>query len=80
MLTDFPLEENFDLATFAYGSLNAATGVTGEYVQNFASQADAHLALYNLGAYFQDEFQATPKLKLTLGVRVDRTGNPLTAG
>ena len=77
VLTDFPLNENFDLATFANGSLNAANGVTGIYIQNYITQTDAHLALYNLGAYFQDEFQASPKLKLTMGVRVDRTGNPL---
>ena len=82
VLTDFPLLENFDLNTFATGTLNPNLygGVTGIYLQNFATQSDAHLALYNLGVYFQDELQATPKLKLTLGVRVDRTGNPLCHG
>jgi hypothetical protein len=82
VLTDFPLLENFDLNTFATGALdpNLYGSVTGIYLQNFATQSDAHLALYNLGVYFQDELQASPKLKLTLGVRVDRTGNPLCHG
>lgn len=82
VLTDFPLVENFDLNTFAQGALNPAGygGVTGVYVQNFISQPTAHLALYNVGFYFQDEFQATSKLKLTMGVRLDRTGNPLCHG
>ena len=46
-------------------------------MQNFASQTTAHLALYNIGIYAQDEWQANSKLKLTLGARIDRTGNPL---
>jgi Carboxypeptidase regulatory-like domain len=81
VLTDYPLEVNIDLPTLYSGNLNlAANGFTGEYIQNYITQNDAHLALYNLGAYAQDEFQASPKLKLTLGVRVDRTGNPLCHG
>ncbi len=47
------------------------------FAQTFTGTLHAHLALYNVGSYFQDEFQALPNLKLTLGVRVDRTGNPL---
>jgi hypothetical protein len=38
------------------------------------------LALYNIGVYAQDEWQVTPRLKLTLGARVDRTGPPLCHG
>ncbi len=82
VLTDYPLELNFDLNTFYSGFLNPTTygGVTGEYVQNFANQTTAHLALYNLGVYVQDEWQVLPNLKLTLGARIDRTGNPLCHG
>ena len=79
VLTQFPLLEVFDLGTFSSGA-EGVGGVDGIYLQNFSSQSDAHLALYNIGIYFQDELQATPKLKLTLGVRLDRTGNPLCHG
>jgi hypothetical protein len=62
------------LADFAGGTLPAG-GST--YQQSFASQRTAYLALYNLGAYVQDEWQATSRLHTTLGVRFDRNGNPL---
>jgi outer membrane receptor protein involved in Fe transport len=45
--------------------------------QAFTVDQTAHLALYNVGAYVQDEWQVLPNLKLTLGARIDRTGNPL---
>lgn len=51
-----------------------------EFQQAFVNAPTAHLALYNLGVYFQDEWQASPKLKLTIGGRVDRTGDPLCHG
>jgi len=47
------------------------------FSQAFTNHQTAHLALYNIGVYAQDEFQALSNLKLTMGVRVDRTGNPL---
>jgi hypothetical protein len=62
------------LADFANGTLPAA-GST--YQQSFASQRTAYLALYNLGAYIQDEWQASSRLHTTLGIRFDRNGNPL---
>lgn len=74
VLTDFPFSEATTLGAFYSGSI---TPTTGEYVQNFALQTTAHLALYNFGVYAQDEWQATPSLKLTIGARIDRTGNPL---
>jgi outer membrane receptor protein involved in Fe transport len=82
VLQDFPLSENFDLNTFYQGALNPAAygGVTGIYIQNYPTQSTAHLALYNVGVYVQDEWQVLPNLKLTLGARVDRTGNPLCHG
>ena len=82
VLQDYPLAENFDMYTFAEGFLNPNYygGVTGIYLQNYPTAKTAHLALYNLGVYAQDEWQTTNKLKLTLGLRVDRTGNPLCHG
>jgi hypothetical protein len=79
VLTDFPLATVYDLGTYTSGAIGQG-GFDGYFVQNFVSQSTGHLALYNLGVYFQDELQASPKLKLTMGVRVDRTGNPLCHG
>lgn len=73
VLTDFPLQENLDLGTFYAGG-------SFVFVQNFTNVLTAHLALYNVGMYAQDEWQATPRLKLTIGARVDRTGDPLCHG
>jgi outer membrane receptor protein involved in Fe transport len=64
----------FSLADYASGQVS---GVGSEYLQNFSTQSTAYLALYNVGMYGQDEWQLNPRLKLTLGVRFDRTGNPL---
>lgn len=63
------------LADFAGGSLPGTSNST--FNQNFASINSAYMALYNYGIYAQDEWQSTQNLKLTYGVRVDRTGNPL---
>ena len=68
------LYEFFSLADFANGQV---TGINSEYVQNFATQSTAYLALYNIGVYAQDEWQATSRLHTTAGIRFDRTGNPL---
>ncbi|MGA2218265.1 MAG: carboxypeptidase regulatory-like domain-containing protein, partial [Terracidiphilus sp.] len=76
--TVFPFPYIFTLPGLAAGNLGG--GGNGLFFDAFTSTPTAHLALYNLGAYFQDEFQATPKLKLTLGFRIDRTGNPLCHG
>jgi hypothetical protein len=75
----FPYAFIFSLGDFASGTLSTNSPYYGlnQYNQAFTPTPTAHLALYNVGAYVQDEFQALPKLKLTLGVRFDRTGNPL---
>jgi len=77
--TVFPVGFIFSLGDFASGQLSPNSPYAGlnSYGQAFTATTTAHLALYNVGAYVQDEFQATSKLKLTLGVRIDRTGNPL---
>lgn len=46
------------------------------YSQNFNPNPVFHIRLYNFGAYIQDQWVVTPRLKITATVRFDRTGNP----
>jgi hypothetical protein len=80
--TIFPELLILDLPDFTQGQIGPSNEFYpfNSYNQAFTNASRAHLALYNLGAYFQDEYQALPKLKLTFGFRVDRTGNPLCHG
>ena len=69
-------EENFpfmtaNMANFVNGFVGTAAS-PGEVQQQFALRAEQPLALYSLGAYFQDEFRVSQKLKLTLALRADR--------
>jgi hypothetical protein len=75
----FPYVVDLSLGDFTSGQLSTSSPFYGSnsYNQAYAVDPTAHLALYNIGAYFQDEWQALPNLKLTMGARVDRTGNPL---
>lgn len=74
----FPYALLFSLGDFAQGNLsNTPYSGLAQYNQAYTPTNTAHLALYNVGIYVQDEWQVDPKLKLTLGARIDRTGNPL---
>jgi len=80
--TIFPTLAILDLYDFATGEIGSADNYPGfvgvnSFSQAFTAAPTAHLELYNLGTYVQDEFQALPNLKLTFGIRADRTGNPL---
>jgi hypothetical protein len=77
--TVFPFALFYGIADYAAGQLTPNSPFFGgDYFQQaYSSVQHAHLALYNIGIYAQDEIQVLPKLKLTLGARIDRTGNPL---
>jgi Carboxypeptidase regulatory-like domain len=77
--TIFPYALFFSLGDFASGQLksNSPWVFYNQFDQAFTATTTAHLAVYNVGMYVQDEWQALPSLKLTIGARVDRTGNPL---
>ena len=66
---------SFYMNDFANGTLNPADGSI--FSQQLTNNKTAYLAIYNLGAYAQDEWQILPRLKITAGIRFDRTGNPL---
>jgi Carboxypeptidase regulatory-like domain/TonB-dependent Receptor Plug Domain/TonB dependent receptor len=62
---------NATMANFVNGFVGTAAS-PGEVLQQFALRAQQPLALYSLGAYFQDQFRVTQRLKLTLALRADR--------
>jgi hypothetical protein len=64
----------FGLDEFAAGAINPASGTN--YQQRYTPFGVVHLRTYNLGFYLQDEWAAKPNLKITYGLRLDRTGNP----
>ncbi len=57
---------------------NGVTNVNNNsyYHQVFSPLQSTHERLYSLGVYAMDEWTVKPNLKLTLGIRLDRTGNP----
>jgi len=63
-----------NIVDFANGVPNLDDG--SEYYQVFSPLQDAHNRMYNLGVYAMDEWAIRPNLKLTLGIRFDRTPNP----
>lgn len=64
----------YGLDEFASGEINPASG--SQYAQRFTPYPVVHLRLYNVGFYAQDEWAVRRDLKLTLALRIDRTGNP----
>jgi len=75
----FPIAQLATLADFVSGQADPKSPYFGAnvYEKAYIANQTAHLSLYNIGIYGQDEYQVTPKLKLTIGARFDRTGNPL---
>jgi hypothetical protein len=66
----------YGLDEFADGQIDPSSGNGSYYTHRFSATPVIHLRLYSLGAYLQDQWAATPHLKLTATVRFDRTGNP----
>jgi outer membrane receptor protein involved in Fe transport len=78
--TAFPFLFVYSLSDIAQGALcsSGSNWCDADFFQQaFVNSTTAHLALYNIGVYVQDDWQVSPRLKLTIGARVDRTGNPL---
>jgi hypothetical protein len=80
-VTDYTYQEGqvgsyffFSLADFANGVTNPNTG--SFYTQVFSPLLDAHIRFYNIGIYAQDEWSVASNVKITFGLRMDRTANP----
>ncbi len=67
-----------DLADFAAGSVAAVNknGLASSFSQAFPLLFAAHVRLYSLNFYAQDEWNISKSLKLTYGIRFERDGNP----
>jgi hypothetical protein len=86
-ISDFDLLEEAYPLDEAFGPYEAAAaGVPGitfnngyEYVtaQNFPLHPSDPIALYQMGGYVEDDWSATPALKLNLGVRLEHNSNPI---
>jgi len=63
-----------DITSFYTGGTNGGGTVLQ---QNFATQSAVPIGIYGIGWYVQDEWRATPSLKLTLTMRFDHPSNPV---
>jgi hypothetical protein len=64
-----------DLQDFAIGKVNA-TATGSKFTQSFPLLQAAHIRLYSLNFYAQDEWAVAKRVKLTYGVRFEKNGNP----
>ncbi len=64
-----------DLTDYVTGQVNS-TGKGSSFSQAFPLLYAAHIRMYSLNFYLQDEWAASRSLKLTYGVRFERDGNP----
>jgi Carboxypeptidase regulatory-like domain/TonB dependent receptor len=64
-----------DITDFANAKVDS-TGLNSQFSQSFPTILAAHIRLYSLGFYAQDEWAVTKNLKLTLGIRFERDGDP----
>ncbi len=57
--------------------LDFANGLANNVRQSFPDTSAVPIALYGIGAYAQDEWKATSKLKLTVALRLEHNSNPV---
>jgi len=64
-----------DLVDFTSGQVNS-TGKNSSFTQGYPLLASAHVRVYSINFYGQDEWAVNDRLKLTFGMRFERNGNP----
>jgi hypothetical protein len=72
-ITQYPIIQT-SLLGFATDQVSptAAGAPPGTVFYNFAAHPKQPLAFYSLGLYGQDEYRVSPKLKLTMAIRLER--------
>ncbi len=78
-VTDFTISQ-LSNPLVVVGSLAdfAAGGLGGGFInQNFPTQKEVPIALYQLGAYAADDIRVTSNFKMTLSLRLDHISNPV---
>jgi hypothetical protein len=66
-----------DMADFANGVLNySGTGLGSSFSQAYPKYGAVHFRIPSADMYVSDEWAVTRSLKLTLGVRLEKDGNP----
>jgi hypothetical protein len=64
-----------DLTDFAIGQVNS-TNTGSNFTQSFPLIQAAHIRLYSLNYYIQDQWNVSPNLKVTYGIRFEQNENP----
>jgi hypothetical protein len=64
-----------DLTDFAIGQVNS-TNTGSKFTQSFPLLAAAHIRLYSLNYYIQDEWSVSRSIKVTYGIRFEQNENP----
>jgi len=59
------------------GLQNFANGKAYQYRQSLNLANDVPVAMWGLGAYFNDDWRIASRFKLTLGLRIERNSNPV---
>ncbi len=54
-----------------------SSGSADEYIQQFPTRLTQPVAIYNMGAYFQDQWKPISNLVLTAGIRFEHNSNPV---
>ena len=62
---------------FILDQSNFAAGYSDEWAERFPRSPSDPIALYVEGFYAQDQWKATPRLTMTLGLRLEHNSNPL---
>ncbi len=76
-ITDYTFSEGVNPLSVFSSVESLYTGIADSFSQNFPSRPSEPVALWGLGAYIQDEWAVTPKLRLTLGLRLEHDSNPV---
>ena len=64
-----------DIQDFAAGKVNS-TSTGSKFTQSFPLLRAAHIRLYSMNFYAQDEWAVAKRVKLTYGIRFEQNGNP----